>query len=69
MLDRSSSEVRCDLDAGVGFGIKLIPIGPEFTGGLVPGWSAERPRGVSRITRKCPVNGGPRVAGRVSGST
>lgn len=37
--------------------------------GLVPGARDCRPRGVSRMTRKWPVNGGPSAEGRVSGST
>jgi hypothetical protein len=34
----------------------------------LPGCRDCRPRGVSRITRKCPVKGGARAAGRASGS-
>ena len=59
--------------------MEVTPCGPDVTGtgrwepaGIVewdgPGWKGWRPRGVSRMTRKCPVNGGPTAPGLVSGS-
>lgn len=33
-----------------------------------PGWKGCNPLGVSAVTLKCPVNGGPMFEGRVSGS-
>ena len=71
MFWRRSREADVKLVGLVG---ELVPLGalafaPSVGLGLVPGWRDWRPRGVSRITRKWPVKGGARVAGRVSGST
>lgn len=48
--------------------VPFAPDGALGMGRFVPGWRDCRPRGVSRMTRKWPVNGGARVAGRCSGS-
>lgn len=64
---RSSREAGAVVDgAGLEAGCPLV----EACGwvGLVPGCRDCKPRGVSRITRKWPVKGGARVAGRASGS-
>jgi len=37
---------------------------PAVTVGFGPGWKGCRPRGVSAMTRKWPVNGGPILEGR-----
>ena len=60
--------VRSSSDAGVALGPGFAPA-PSLSFGRVPGCKDCRPRGVSRMTRKWPVNGGANVAGRVSGST
>ena len=63
-------EFRNSMDAGTAWAVGILaPFIPVFAGfGRVPGCTDCRPRGVSRITRKCPVNGGASAAGRWSGS-
>ena len=65
MEERSSSEVGA---TGAGGLVPPLRIEAEGLGGLVPGCSDWSPRGVSRTTRKWPVKGGAKVAGRASGS-
>ena len=69
MFWRSSSEAEL---AAAGLGAPFTPAAAaavSFAEGRVPGCRDCKPRGVSSTTLKCPVNGGAKVAGRVSGST
>jgi hypothetical protein len=70
MFDRSSKEAGVLLALMAPLG--AVELGPAALGsrvvGLEPGWRDCKPRGVSRMTRKWPVKGGARVAGRASGS-
>jgi hypothetical protein len=62
---RSSSEARVAEDDGFEPPLTLAEDGLDA---LVPGCKDWSPRGVSRMTRKWPVKGGAKVAGRASGS-
>lgn len=68
---RRMSRFRSDLGAG-GCVERRVVVGsglPSVVRLFRPGWAGWRPRGVSAITRKWPVKGGPMFEGRDSGST
>ena len=68
---RRISRLRSDFTAGVADAARSVEgCGfPEVVKVLGPGWNGCRPRGVSAVTRKCPVKGGPMFDGLVCGST
>jgi hypothetical protein len=68
---RRISRLRSDFTAGVAEAARSVErCGlPGVVKVLGPGWNGCRPRGVSAVTRKCPVKGGPIFEGRVCGST